>query len=179
MKNPEVSKLTLATAQRRPIITAVCNALDARDNTGTFVTQVCNVVRSTMHGKPLSDADAKAIVDDVADARGWRGDTANTRKSEVRVILDTYAVLPELVRYAKDKGNCNWHFALKMARVRRKDPKLSVASVYSKASKKGGATVTPEGRIASALKALWKAKRAKRSVYTQVWELLKLEGDIA
>jgi hypothetical protein len=171
---------TLPRGDRTRIARAVCEALDTRDNTGSIITTVCNTARAIMKGKPFPAADMDAIVQDIAHARGWKGDAVKTRSSEVRTILHTYAVLPEAIRHAQSKGACNWHFALKMARMLKKDPKLSVNSVYSKAEKsKGSKKVTPEGRIASALKALWKEKRAKRSVYTKVWELLNLEGDIA
>jgi hypothetical protein len=181
MKDESTVKVpTLPRGDRTRIARAVCEALDTRDNTGGIITQVCNTARSIMRGKPFPAADMDAIVQDIAHDRGWKGDAIKVRSSEVRTILHTYAVLPEAIKHAQSKGACNWHFALKMARVLKKNPKLAIASVYSKAGKaSASAPVSPEGRIASALKALWKEKRAKRSTYTKVWELLGLKGDIA
>jgi hypothetical protein len=157
----ETATPVIPASQRRVIVQSFVAAMDARDNTGGIVTQVCNAARSICRGKPIGKEDQTAIVEDLADARGWKPDVLRARSSEVRVILDTYSELPTAIQHAQRTGTCNWHFALKVARLIRKGKPATAA--VSAARKKSTADAVPvEGRIASLLKKLIAEKPRKR-----------------
>jgi hypothetical protein len=170
----EISKPVLAVSDRRRIATAFCNALDTQANTGSIVTQVCDVARSIMRGKPVPAADMDSIIADIAAQRGWKGPTAKVRGSEARTVLSTYAELPEAVKLAQEKGACNWHFALKIARLIKggKSPTAAVSAARKKAADK---PINWEGRIAAVLKALIEAKPKKRAAAINAASLLGVE----
>lgn len=167
----ETSKPVLAVSDRRRIATAFCNALDTQANTGSIVTQVCDVARSIMRGKPIPDADMDSIIADIAAARNWKGDAAKARKSEVRTVLSTYAELPEAIKAAQEKGACNWHFALKIARLIKKG-KSATAAVSAARKKAADKPINWEGRVAAALKGLVEAKPKKRAAAINAATLL-------
>lgn len=174
----ETSKPVLAVADRRRIATAFCSALDNVSNTGSIVTQVCDVARSIMRGKPIPDADMDSIIADIAAARKWKGPALKVRSSEARTVLATYAELPEAIKAAQDKGACNWHFALKMARlIKRGKSATAAVSAARKASTR--AEVPIEGRIAALLKRMVKDSPRKLSKAAAAWDALGLKGSIA
>lgn len=173
----ETSKPVLAVADRRRIAHAFCSALDNVGNTGSIVTQVCDVARSIMRGKPIPEADMAAIVDDIAAARKWKGPALKVRSSEARTVLATYAELPEAIKAAQHKGACNWHFALKMARLIKKGKSVTAAvSAARKASTREEVPI--EGRIASLLKRMFKDSPRKQAKAAAAWEALGLKGAI-
>jgi hypothetical protein len=169
----ETSKPVLAVADRRRIATAFCSALDNVSNTGSIVTQVCNVARSIMRGKPIPDADMDSIIADIADARKWKGPAKKVRESEARTVLATYAELPEAIKAAQDKGACNWHFALKMARLIKRGK--SATAAVNAARKKSNKPVNWEGRVAAVLKAFVEAVPRKRTAALNAAQLLGVE----
>lgn len=167
----EIKTPVIPASQRRVIVHSFCAALDARDNTGSIVTQVCNAARSVCRGKPIGKEDQTAIVEDIATQRGWKDDVLRARSSEVRTILDTYSELPAAIKHAQSTGTCNWHFAIKVARLIRGGK--STTAAVSAARKKSAEKVVPvEGRLASLLKKLIAAKPRKREAAMQAAHLL-------
>jgi hypothetical protein len=143
---------TLAVSVRRRVADAVCDALNASSNTGNLVTPLCNIARDAMHGKPFPAADMESIVEDIANRRGWKKPTRRIRCSEVRAVLSSYRQLPEAVKIAQRDGTCNWLFALRLARIIRKDGS-NAADAVKAARKAHKAKVIPiQGRIAALLK---------------------------
>lgn len=178
MKTEKTAKPVLAVGDRRRVAMAFCSALDAQSNTGSIVTQVCDVARSIMRGKPFPEADMAAIVEDITAKRGWQGPTAKVRASEVRTVLYTYAKLPEAIKIAQQDGTCNWHFAMKLARIIRKG-KTGAAAVKEARKAREAKEIPIEGRIASLLRKLYREKRAKRDAAAKAWDALGLKGEIA
>jgi hypothetical protein len=178
MKTEKTDKLVLAVGDRRRVAMAFCSALDAQSNTGSIVTQVCDVARSIMRGKPFPDADMAAIVADITAKRGWEGPTAKVRASEVRTVLSTYAKLPEAIKIAQQDGPCNWHFAMKLARIIKKG-KTGAAAVKEARKVSEPKVVPVEARIASLLRKLYRKNRAKRDAAAKAWDALGLKGEIA
>lgn len=156
------SSAVLSTAARSAIASAFVSALNAQENTGGLVTQVCNVARKHTKGAALGDEDIAATVTDIAKAKGWKGDSLKVRSSEVRTVLKAAHVLPDAIESAVDsKKHCDWHTSLRIARNLNKGKSVSQAikAAYETAAGKQG---TPEGRTAGALKAWFKAAPRKR-----------------
>ncbi len=152
----------LTTAARSAIVSCYVSALSTTENTGGLLTQVCEVVAKHSKGKPLSDGDSKAIVTDIASAKGWKGASAASRMSEVRIILKAADKLPDAIdAYRAKAKQCTWHDGMKMARGLAKGRSITQC-VKAAFEKKDGNTGTPEGRTAGALKAWWKASPRKR-----------------
>lgn len=174
----EVIKPTLTHAARKTVTTAVCDALSSKENTGSIVTLVCNAARAIMKGKPFPVADMAAICEDVAIARGWKGKSKPVRMSEVKTLLCSYAKLPEAIKLAQARGPCNWHMAMKMARV-IKDGKSVQTAVTEASRKKKKAPRDQFERLTDAMRKLYKESKGKRKALLQAWEILGCEGDIA
>jgi len=177
MKTEKTDKLVLAVGDRRRVAMAFCSALDAQSNTGSIVTQVCDVARSIMRGKPFPEADMAAIVEDISAKRGWQGPTAKVRASEVRTVLSTYAKLPEAIKIAQQDGTCNWHFAMKLARIIKKG-KTGAAAVKEAARSAKPRKFRLKGALLRCSEA-YREKRAKRDAASKAWDALGLKGEIA
>ena len=166
----------LSTAARSAIVSCYVSALNTAENTGGLVTQVCDVIAKVSKGSAISDGDAKAIVTDISRAKGWKGASAKSRESEVRIILKASDKLPEAISaYHSRAKTCTWHDSMKLARglARGKSVTQCVKAAFeSNANKPRG---TPEGRTAGALKAWFKAVPRKRSAILQAASLLGIK----
>lgn len=171
----KASGIALSTSARSAIVSSFVAALNTAENTGGLVHTVCGIVAKHTKGEPLSAEDAKAIVTDISRAKGWKGDTGANRESEVRVILKANATLPDAIDAfrAKAKG-CTWHNSMALARAINKGSSIAQA-VKQVFTKKEGATGTPEGRTAGALKAWHKASPRKRDAIMEAAKLLGLK----
>ena len=171
----KASAIVLTTAARSAIVSAFVAALNTAENTGGLVHTVCEVVSRATKGNALSDADSKAIVTDISRAKGWKGDSAKARESEVRVVLKASDKLPDAIEAfrAKTKG-CTWHNSMSLARSINKGKTIPQA-VTLVANKSPGANGTPEGRVAGALKAWHKASPRKRDAIVQAAAILNIK----
>lgn len=166
-KQVEVAVKSVLTQQgKSAIITGFCNALDSAENTGSLVTQTCNIAAKYLRsGEELPEADLESIVTGIAKNREWKDAVLRTRSSEVRSVLRQYALLPETIRAYSDRvGSCDWHTGIKLARQLKAHnghvKKAVMAVVDANANGGKGTKATPKGRTAGALKA-WARKDAK------------------
>jgi hypothetical protein len=123
----------------------------------------------------MSDADCKAVVTDISRAKGWKGDSAKARESEVRIVLKAADKLPDAIEAyrAKAKG-CTWHNSMKLARGLAKGKSVTQC-VKAAFEANGKPTGTPEGRCAGALKAWFKASPRKREAIINAAAMLGLK----
>jgi len=170
----KASSIGLSTASRSAIVSAFVAALNTAENTGGLVHTVCEVVSRATKGAALSDTDCKAVVTDISRAKGWKGDSAKARESEVRVVLKAAPKLPDAIEAfrSKTKG-CTWHNSMALARAinRGKTIPQAVTLVANKSPNGNG---TPEGRVAGALKAWHKASPRKRDAIVQAAKILNI-----
>lgn len=168
--------MNLSTSARSAIVSTFVTALTANESTGSLVTQVCDVARKYLKGEPMLDEDRKSITDDIAKARGWKGDSVKARTSEVNVVLKAYASLPEAIEAFRTKSSkCQWHDGMKLARLINKGATVKDA-VKEALVKKESAGSTASGRTAGALKAWYKeANGAKREAIIKAAELLNIK----
>jgi len=147
--------LTLSTAARSAIVASYVKALDAHETSGSLVTQVCDTAHKYLKGEEIPEEDRKAIVADIARAKGWKGASAKSRMSECNVILRAYAKLGEAIEAFRTKAKrMQWHDAMKLARRLNAGDTIAQAVAYAMKKKPGNKnTSTPKGRVASALKA--------------------------
>lgn len=167
---------TLNATARSAIVSSFVRSYDAAENTGSHVTQVCEVAQRFLKGAEVSKDDADSIIKDIANARGWKADTLRARGSEVRVVLRAYPQLPEATEAFKAKVKaCTWHQSLKLARLLNKndgDVRKAVNMALETRAQSPGST--PQGRTAGALKAWYKA--AKSDKRTKILEAAGLLG---
>ena len=169
------SQAGLSTSARSAIVSAFVAALNTAENTGGLVHTVCEVVSRATKGATLSDADAKAIVTDIASAKGWKGASAAARMSEVRIVLRASDKLPEAIElFRKRAKGCTWHNSMKLARGLAKGKSITQC-VKAAFESNGKPTGTPEGRTAGALKAWHKASPRKRDAIIQAASILGLK----
>lgn len=144
---------TLSTTARSAIVSSYVKALDAHETSGSLVTQVCETAMRYMKGEEIPEEDRKAIIADIASAKGWKGASAKSRMSECNVVLRAYAKLNDAAEAFRAKAKrMQWHDVMKLAR--RLNAGDSVQKAVSFAMRKGSGTVVPpSGRVASALKA--------------------------
>ncbi len=156
---------TLSTTARSAIASAYVNALSANENTGSLLTQVCEVGARYTKGSKMADEDIAAISADVSRAKGWKGATAQSRVSEVKIMLRSLHVLPDAVEAYRERAKgrgFTWHDGMKMARKLAKGASVPMAVRAAFESNKGGERGTPEGHVAGALKRWFKVATPKK-----------------
>lgn len=167
---------TLSTTARSAIVSSFVDALSANESTGSLVTQVCDTARKYLKGSEFMDEDRKAVISDIAKARGWKPNVMKQRTSEVNVVLKAYASLPEAIEAFKRKSSkCQWHDSMKLAR--RINAGDTVAQAVKAAfTQKEANKATASGRTAGALKAWFKeANATKREAILKAAELLNIK----
>jgi hypothetical protein len=174
----------LSATARTAIVSSYVNALDSHENSGSLLTQVCETANKYTRGESLSEEDQKAIAAGVSSEKGWKGKTAASRESEVRVILRASAELPEAIEVFTTKNKrCDWHTGMKLARRLNKGDNIAkaVKHVMQAIANGGqGAKANPAGRTAAALKAWFAAARGeKKQAIRKAFELLGLSGKLA
>lgn len=168
---------TLTTQSRSAIVSAFCNALDTAENTGSLVTQVCDVARKQLKGADIEAEDMTSIVTDIARARNWKENVLRSRSSEVRVVLRAYGTLGEAIaKFSARAKKCDWHTSMKLARRINAGDSVTqaVTAAFTKAAQSPKST--PQGRTAGALKAWYNAARGdKQAAILRAAELLGLK----
>lgn len=165
--------LTLSTAARSAIVSSYVKALDAHMTSGSLVTQVCETAMRYMKGEEIPEDDRKAIVSDIARAKGWTGKSAKSRMSECNVILKAYAKLGEAIEAFSTKAKrMQWHDAMKLARQLNKGATIQKAVSFAM-KKKPGSTSTPKGRVAGALKAWYTSEDVTAKEKAMIAEAVK------
>ncbi len=159
MKTPN----TLSTSARSAIALAYVNGLNATENTGSLLHTVCEVGARYTKGQKMTDEDVAAISGDVARAKGWKGASAQSRTSEVRIMLRSLHVLPDAIDAYRERAKfCTWHDGMKLARKLAKGASVKQAVTAAFTSNKGGERGTPEGHVAGALKRWFKVATPKK-----------------
>jgi hypothetical protein len=144
------SAIALTTSARSAIASAYVAALSTTENTGSLLTQVCEVGARYTKGQPLVKDDVELISADIGRAKGWKGDTLAARISEVRVMLRALHVLPDAIKaYRKESDTCTWHDGMKLARKVNAGKSIKEAVKLVMEGPKGGNT-NPIGRLAGA-----------------------------
>jgi hypothetical protein len=168
--------LVLSTSARSAIVSTFVDALNAAENTGSLVTQVCDTANKYTKGETIGDEDMSAIVGSIAKERGWKGPALKSRTSEVRVVLRASGQLPEAIKALSTKaGKCDWHASMKLARCINKGMAIPKAVKLCMATKEQSAKSTPQGRTAGALKAWFKiAKADKKAAILEAAKVLNI-----
>lgn len=170
-------KLMLSASARTAIVSTFVDALNASENTGSLVTQVCDTANRYTKGEKLSDDDTSSIVNAVAKERGWKGASAKSRMSEVRVVLRAASDLPEAIKgFTARARKCDWHTAMRLARAINRGDSVKAAITHTFAKKSGQSPKsTPQGRTAAGLKAWYEAAKGdKRALIIKACTLLGL-----
>ena len=153
----------LSLSARNAVAAAFCNAFDTAENTGSVVTQVCNVAHKYLHGAPIEKDDADSVINMIAKQRGWKGPALKSRSSEVRTVLAAYHELPKAVSaYHEKASKCDWHTALRLARFLKRGESVKGAVTQAFNTQTQSAKSTPQGRTAGALKAWYKEARSDK-----------------
>lgn len=169
---------TLNSSARNAIVAAFSQAMDGVENSGNLITQVCEVANKQTKGEAVSKDDADAIIESIADKRGWKDKTLTARSSEIRVVLKASPSLPETIKLMQSRAKrCDWHVAMKLARRINKgesckDAVMGLLQDAEGASKK----INPAGKAAGALSFWYKhAKGDKRAAIVKAAGILGLE----
>lgn len=167
----------LNTAARSAIVNAFCNALDTHENTGSLVTQVCDVANKQLHGADIESEDLQSIITDIARARNWKENVMRQRSSEVRIVLRAHKSLGEAVeKYTTKAHKCDWHTSMKLARRLNAGDSITQAVTAAFTKSAQSAKSTPQGRTAGALKAWFNTARPdKKTAILRAAELLGLK----
>ena len=147
------------------IATTIAKGLATVNGTGSLLTQVCKVARSMFKGKPIPKVDIDAILDDLVSRMGWKGPTADVRRSEYKSVLAQYDKLEEAMEaFKKRSGKCTWHDGIALSRLLKSNPPSKAAIAHGKRGHSG--TTTPGHKVPRA--------DAKKRVAVSVKSLLKL-----
>lgn len=168
----------LNTTARSAIVSAINSAMESHENSGSLVTQMCDVANKHTKGESLSKDDVDSIVESVASKRGWQDKTLKSRSSEIRVVLKASATLPEAIRLMiKDSKRCDWHVAMKLARrINKGESPRDAVNLLLEGSEGETKKINPAGKAAGALSFWYKhAKGDKRDAILKAAKLLGLE----
>lgn len=166
---------------RTAVANAISNALSTVGTTGSLMLDIASTANK--HFKDgVSKEDQDAITQSVSAAQGWKGKTAVSRTSEVRVILRACAKLPQYLKALREKmDSVTWHDAMKLARRINAGDKVSAAVAFVKDNKNAGSDSkpNPKGRALSAILTLYKAVHGEnRDVVRKALRMLKDAGVI-
>jgi (2Fe-2S) ferredoxin len=151
--------MSLNQTARTAIVATFVSALESAENTGSLVTQVCDMAAKHLKGEEIEKDDLESLVTDISKARGWKEKALKARSSEVRIVLKSYIELPEaVVAYKAKAKRCDWHTMLKLARrlVAGDSIKTAVAACLETSVGSPSSKVKPSGRVAGALAAWYK-----------------------
>ncbi len=177
-KNTNTTESILSTSARSAVVASFVNAYATVENGGSLVTQLCETLSRHAKGETIPKADSDAIIASVSRERGWKGKTANSRESEVRIVIKSYANLGDaVVAIQKRMKSCNWHRVMKAARKLAKGesvPKAVAFACTEGATGKGKAN--PSKAAAGALKRWFEHSRGdKRANIIKACQLLGLD----
>lgn len=179
MRVSEATKNTVPTINRNAvnaISSAIAKGLAEVNGTGSLLTQVCKIAFSMFKGKAIPKPDMLAILDDLTRRMGWKGATADVRRSEYRSVLMQYHVLPEAMSaFAKRTNRCSWHDGIALSRLLKSN---SVTKAVAKHATRGGKKAeAPKSRsdakaqAATAIKRVLKLPKLERAFLEQLREL--------
>jgi hypothetical protein len=147
---------------------AIKSGLDTVNKSGSLLYTVCKVAQSMYRGKPIPKVDVAAILNDLVQRMGWKGATADVRRSEYKSVLSGYNTLGEAMEtYRSLKGACTWNDGIALSRLLKSNAPNKAARMHAKRGN-GSQSAVPKSR--GDAKAL-AAKAIKR-----VLKLPKLEG---
>jgi len=170
------NSITLTSTARSAIVSSFVEALTTNESTGSLVTQVCDTARKYLKGSEIPEEDRRAIVSDIARAKGWKGSSVKPRTSECNVILRAYSALPEAIEaYHKKAKRVQWHDSMKLARRINAGDSVSAAVRAAFATGTQSKKSTPSGRVAGALKAWFKDSPNKREAILKAADILNIK----
>lgn len=172
MKTKQTS--ALSTTAVSAIAASFCDALSANENTGSLLHTLCETTLKYTRGEALAESDRINIVARIVKERGWKGASADARKSECNVILKAAHLLPEAIKaFRKRADKCQWHDGMALARKINggKSPSAAVSALLTK--KKADAA-NYSGRVAGALKSWWANVPRKRADIEKAAKVLNL-----
>lgn len=162
-------------AARNAVVSAFVNVLESHESSGNIVTQVCNAASKWYKGEEISAEDRKIMVEEIGDKRGWSAGSAKVRGSECNTVLQAYVTLPEAVDlFVKKNNGVQWHQSLFLARRLNKgdSPQQAVKAALTTGGGKAK-KATPQGKVASGLKAWYKlARKDKQEAIVKAAALL-------
>lgn len=155
---------------------AITRGLREVNGTGSLLTQVCKVAQSMYRGKAIPKIDVAAILDDLAQRMGWKGDASNVRRSEYKSVLAQYHVLPEaMAALVARQGRCTWHDGIALSRLLKSGGVAKAVSQHAKRGKSKGAAPKTSGdakaSAASKIKAVLKLPHLPRAFLAQLRDL--------
>jgi hypothetical protein len=158
------------------ISSAIAKGLAEVNGTGSLLTQVCKIAFSMFKGKAIPKPDTLAILDDLTRRMGWKGATADVRRSEYKSVLAQYHVLPEAMSaFEKRAQRCSWHDGIALSRLLKSNGvSKAVAKHATRGKSKGAAPKSPgdaKAQAASKLKSVLKLPHLPRAFLSQLRDL--------
>ena len=129
---------------------AIKSGLDTVNKSGSLLYTVCKVASGMYRGKAIPKADVTAILNDLVERMGWKGATADVRRSEYKSVLATYHTLGESMEaYRGLKGACTWNDGIALSRLLKNNaPKKAARTGAPKWQRpKSGYRATPQTLI--------------------------------
>lgn len=153
---------------------AIKSGLDTVNKSGSLLYTVCKVASSMYHGKAIPKLDVVAILDDLVSRMGWKGATADVRRSEYKSVLANYATLGEAMEtYRGIKGACTWNDGIALSRLLKSNAPKKAASLHAKRGG-GSQSAVPKSRgdakalAAKAIKRVLKLPHLERGFIDQL-----------
>lgn len=156
---------------------AIKSGLDTVNKSGSLLYTVCKVAQQMYRGKAIPKVDVAEILDDLVARMGWRGPTADTRRSEYKSVLGNYHTLGEAMEaYRAAKGACTWNDGIALSRLLKSNAPKKAASLHAKRGN-GSASAVPKSSgeakmlTAKAIKRVLKLPHLPRAFLSQLREL--------
>lgn len=158
------------------ISTALARGLREVNGTGSLLTQVCKIAQSMFRGKAIPKLDLQAILDDLSARMGWKGATADVRRSEYKSVLVSYHMLPEAMReFEARMSRCSWHDGIALSRLLKSNGvKAAVTKHASRGKAKASQPKTSgdaKASAATAIKRVLKLPHLPRAFLAQLRDL--------
>lgn len=123
---------------------AIKSGLDTVNKSGSLLYTVCKVAQQMYRGKAIPKIDVAAILDDLVQRMGWKGPTADVRRSEYKSVLASYHTLGEAMEaYRAAKGACTWNDGIALSRLLKSNAPKKAASIHAKRGN-GSASAVPK-----------------------------------
>ena len=173
----EAPKVTINRNAVTAIAGAIKSGLDTVNKSGSLLYTVCKVASQMYRGKAIPKLDVQAILDDLVSRMGWKGATADVRRSEYKSVLASYHTLGESMEtYRELKGACTWNDGIALSRLLKSNPPKKAASLHAKRGN-GSQSAAPKSRgdakalAAKAIKRVLKLPHLERGFLEQLREL--------
>ena len=170
------AKLTVNRNAVNAISGAIARGLAEVNGTGSLLTQVCKIAQQMYRGKAIPKLDVQAILDDLSGRMGWKGATADVRRSEYKSVLAQYHLLPEAMTAFEAKANrCSWHDGIALSRLLKSNKVAAAVTKHaSRGKSKASAPKTSadaKASAASSIKRVLKLPHLPRAFLSQLREL--------